>query len=70
MPNNNLPPLPPGYELDSPSENSPELPKGYSLDRATRPIKFRGGDGRIYQVPHHNLEKVKKIDKGVRVLPN
>jgi hypothetical protein len=67
--NNNLPPLPPGYELDSPSD-IPELPEGYKVDGATRPIKFRASDGRIYQVPHHNLEKVKKIDKDVRVLPN
>jgi hypothetical protein len=69
MPNNNLPPLPDGYTLDSPSDN-PELPEGYKVDRATRHIKFRGGDGRIYQVPHHNLAKVKKVHKGVKVLPN
>jgi len=70
MPNNNLPALPSGYELDNPPENTPELPEGYKLDRTTRPIKFRGSDGRLYQVPHQNLEKVKKIDKGVRVMPN
>jgi hypothetical protein len=69
MPNNNLPSLPEGYTLDRASD-APELPKGYKLDRATRMIKFRGNDNRIYQVPHHNLEKVKKIHKGAKVLPN
>ena len=69
MPSNNIPPLPEGYTLDSPPD-APELPEGYKLDRATRPIKFRGNDGRVYQVPHHNLEKVKKIHKGLKVLPN
>jgi hypothetical protein len=69
MPNNNLPALPPGYELDSPTE-SPSLPEGYSLDRAGQWLKVRGSDARLYSVHPQSLEQVKAVDKGARVVPN
>ena len=69
MPNNNMPPLPAGYTLDSPEENS-SLPEGYSLDRTGQWLKVRASDSRLYSVHPHSLEQVKAADKGARVVPN